>query len=274
MIYKINSKIWLIYYINYYLGIDGFADTCYNKLMKIKDFESLGLSTKEASVYISLLEIGNGTALDVSEKALLPKSTVHDVLKDLRNMGLVSSYRKKNKIIFSAGDPSLLVSRVESQRQTLERLLPELNLFYGEKKHKPRVRLYESKQGIEVATREMVLETKEIMLISPLVSTYSTFPEFFPEAGKQRVRHAIRARVLATQQSGVESIVEKDLEMLRETRFLPKNLSIKASVWIWSGKAIFHDISGNPSVLFIEDENIVGLLMTLFELLWKQSENN
>jgi HTH-type transcriptional regulator, sugar sensing transcriptional regulator len=239
--------------------------------MNVRDLEGLGLSDRGAKIYLALLEIGQATALEISEKIKVPKSTVHDTLKYLSGMGLATHYSRKNRIIFTPGNPDVLAERIEKTEKTFNRILPELKLLYVGDRKRPRVRFYETKEGIEAAITEMVAETKEILFISHLSSANTALPEFFPKAAQERIKHEIRARVLASGEVDIEKFKIRDQEMLRETRALDGKMSFKSDLWLWSGKAFFFETTGQ-SVLSIEDENMVGLLISLFEMLWRSSE--
>ena len=62
--------------------------------MDITIFKKLGLSEKEAAVYLSLLEHGASSVRNLAVLAGLNRGTTYDILKKLQELGLASFYHK------------------------------------------------------------------------------------------------------------------------------------------------------------------------------------
>lgn len=99
--------------------------------MKLTKLEQLGLTKKQAKIYLACLELGSGTAQQIAEKARLPKSTVYDIMNSLISNGLVHTYRKGKKKYFSAADPELLQDKLKRQKQALDEIFPELQVLFS-----------------------------------------------------------------------------------------------------------------------------------------------
>ena len=57
---------------------------------------NLGLSERESSVYLALLELGQTTTGPLSKKSSIPNSKIYEVLNSLEEKGLVSWVLKNN----------------------------------------------------------------------------------------------------------------------------------------------------------------------------------
>src|SRR3989344_2015163 len=112
--------------------------------MNISDLEKLGLEKKVARAYLACLEMGSGTALQISKKIGVPKSTVHDLMNGLVAKGLASTYLKKSKKYYSASDPEIIGEKTKQQMQVFERILPELRAMAYSVVGKPLVRYYDT----------------------------------------------------------------------------------------------------------------------------------
>ena len=51
--------------------------------------ENLGLSEKEAEIYLALLELGTGTVVEVAKKSGVKRPTAYLVLDELKKMGYI-----------------------------------------------------------------------------------------------------------------------------------------------------------------------------------------
>jgi sugar-specific transcriptional regulator TrmB len=65
----------------------------------------LGLSEKEAAVYLATLELGEDTALNIAEKSQVNRTTTYVILEKLMKLGLASTVERGKKTVFVAEDP-------------------------------------------------------------------------------------------------------------------------------------------------------------------------
>src|SRR3989344_3657294 len=166
--------------------------------MNISDLEKLGLEKKVARAYLACLEMGSGTALQISKKIGVPKSTVHDLLNGLVAKGLASTYLKKSKKYYSISNPEIIGEKVSQQLQTFEKILPELQALAYKGTGKTKVRYYDTKIGIEIAVKEMFAEAKELIFFGNVSAAFQAYPEYFPSYIKGRVKHGITSRGIVT----------------------------------------------------------------------------
>lgn len=104
-------------------------------MTSIQNFlKSVGLTEKESKIYITLLELGPQAASVIARKVKLPRSSTFFQLDHLVEKGFVKKEIKTSVQYFSAVSPQGLKrvlkrnqKRVESQLETLEGLIPELN---------------------------------------------------------------------------------------------------------------------------------------------------
>jgi len=63
-----------------------------------KYLKSIELSDKEIKVYVSALELGESTVIDISKKSRVNRTTIYPVIDSLQEKGLVSLAQKGKKI--------------------------------------------------------------------------------------------------------------------------------------------------------------------------------
>jgi sugar-specific transcriptional regulator TrmB len=132
-----------------------------------KYLEDLGLSEKEAKVYLSLLEVDNDSVLDLAEKTKINRTTIYPVLESLSKKGLISEVKVDKKVRFQAEPPERLETYVERQKIVLEEhakrlkdVIPQLKSVQRETGERPVVKLYDGKEGI-ISSLEDFFETKD-----------------------------------------------------------------------------------------------------------------
>lgn len=86
----------------------------------------LGLSAHESAVYLALLTIGDSTTGPVIKHTQLHRQFVYTALERLEKKGLVSSVLRRNRKVFSASHPSILLQLEEQRRGELQSLIPAL----------------------------------------------------------------------------------------------------------------------------------------------------
>jgi len=98
--------------------------------------EKIGLSEKEALVYIALATLQSATAYHIAQHCDVKKPTVYVILEDLRKKGLVLIVPHAKKMLFA---PRSLDEYLEEQREHIraaERIIPSLaELSQGERAH-------------------------------------------------------------------------------------------------------------------------------------------
>src|SRR5689334_22685697 len=105
----------------------------------LKELEDIGLSEKEARVYLAALELGRTTAEKLATQAKVNRSTTYVQLESLMQKGLMSTYVEGKKTYFAPESPEFLrqvfvkqQAELAAKKGGLEQILPELvHLFEG-----------------------------------------------------------------------------------------------------------------------------------------------
>jgi sugar-specific transcriptional regulator TrmB len=99
----------------------------------ISHIEELGLSNKEARIYVSLLTLGPSPVQRIADQSGIKRVTTYVILESLIGLGLVSQSVKGKKTYLIAEDPANLRRLLEKrerelneQKHNFEQLLPEL----------------------------------------------------------------------------------------------------------------------------------------------------
>lgn len=119
-----------------------------------KYLEELGLSDKEAIVYLALLQFDAATPAEIAKKTGLNRSTAYVVLESLGKKGLASEMDSGKKIHYQAAAPERLETYVEQQQLRLEELgerlkdiIPQIKSVERESGERPLVKFYDGKEA-------------------------------------------------------------------------------------------------------------------------------
>lgn len=133
-----------------------------------KYLQEIGLSEKEASVYIALLAFDKAPVADISKKAKVKRPTTYNILVSLANKGLVSEVVVGKKTLYIAEPPERLESYIsrqvfllEENKKSLNKVIPQLKSLQREEGEKPVVQFFEGKEGIISTTKDLFEEKFE-----------------------------------------------------------------------------------------------------------------
>lgn len=120
-----------------------------------KYLKDIGLSDKEAAIYIALLSFDKALIAEISEKAGVKRPTTYVVLESLAKKGLVSESNAGKKTFYMAEPPEKLELFVERQihlleenKKSLDLIIPQLRGMRREEGEKPVVQFFEGKEGV------------------------------------------------------------------------------------------------------------------------------
>lgn len=195
--------------------------------MLTQELKKLGLSDKEAKVYLASLELGPSPIKDIAKQANLNRATTYVIIDSLIEKGLASSFTKGKKKYFSTESPDRLLSllrvrekETQEQEREFKRVLPELREIYNLSGEKPKVRFFEGKEGIKAIQEDISnTKTKTMEEFFNLDIAYEIFPPG-PKDHRRKMKQKLRdipIRIIYT--SRKENILPKK-EGLRENRFV------------------------------------------------------
>jgi predicted transcriptional regulator len=204
-----------------------------NDQLLVSHVEELGLSNKEARVYLASLGLGPASVQKIADEAGIKRVTTYVILESLVGLGLVSQTVKGKKTYFVAEDPvnlERLIDRrrleLKEQKHNFDQILPELQNLKMQPKDSPTVKFYDSTDGIKTILNSFLEHAKSpdierVYGFSNLDLVLSFFPEFRASmANPWRSEAGIHSQFLYTSSQG--PIMRKTDEIRnRESRWLP-----------------------------------------------------
>lgn len=241
-----------------------------------KDLINLGLKAKEAKIYLSALELGYASVLEIAKKAEINRPTAYVVLEALMKKGLISTFEKGKKRYFTAESPEKLKDiikyeyiELKQKEEDVKGLIPELNIMYNLGGEKPKVRFFEGKEGLRTI-REDIIKSKVTSLdqIVPLDEVYRVLPPSSTDHRKEMARKLknVPERIIYTSKKG--SFLGKK-EGNKDRKYVPlKKFPFSAEINIYGNKLAIATYKGKIIGVIIESKEIASTMKQIFELSW------
>ena len=244
----------------------------------MKELEDLGLSEKEARVYLASLEIGRATADQLAKHANIVRPTTYVQIKALMEMGLMSTYEEGKKTYFAPESPSALKRLLEKKKEALRTsesllssMLPDLTRQFEGAGERPVVRFFPGKEGLASA-REEILTTREkkvYAVFSPEHMSRIFSSEYLDDYSDRRRALGIHSVGIYNQK---EMFDRAGLDQLTERRQLPPELeSLSVDIYITDNKVTILSLEGSLFGFVMESDQLASSMKAIFSFLWTSS---
>lgn len=240
-----------------------------------------GLEARVARLYLALLELGEASVLSLSKHAGVERTVIYYLLNDLRQLGLIKEVRdERNRLRLLPNPPERLSTLAAERQERVEAALPDLKALYNERhKNKPLIQLYEGLAGIDTMYDDVIASMKKLpeadreVLTYISMDLYSQLPVRNQESFReQRKRYHIRMRALSEESQIGQSFQERDVEELRQIKFIPERKQpFLAAFVIYGNKIAQYNLKGQVFVTVIEDQALADLQRTAFNLAWQSA---
>ena len=242
----------------------------------LKQLQDLGLSEKEAAVYMAALEIGRATAYQLAKHAKIKRPTTYVQLESLMKMGLMSTYEEDKKTYFAPESPELLKrlltkqkDELASKEKSLSDMLPGLIQQFSSAGERPVVRFFPGKEGV-AAAREEVLTTKEkkiYIIFSPEKLSQVFSQQYLDEYSDRRRALGIHSKGIYTYK---EFFSHAGDDGLTERRYLsPAELPLTVDIFVFDDKIAIHSLNENMFGLIVQSVDIAKSVQFIFDFLWR-----
>jgi sugar-specific transcriptional regulator TrmB len=238
-----------------------------------KYLQDIGLSEKEAIVYISLLSVENSSVLDLSKKTKLNRSTTYVILESLAKKGLVTETTVGKKTHYQAEPPERLETYVEQrkimldeQSKKLKDVIPQIKSVQREGGEKPIVKLFEGKDGI-LSLNADLYENDDQGGIAHLIYSSDLLDSVFSKEErakykKVRLEKGVKTRVFYT--STKNDIPSDDTG--ERIKIDPEKYPITCDISIYKDRVRIGILGKKLSGIFIKSQDLANTLRSLFSL--------
>lgn len=249
-----------------------------------RELTHLGLTGKEAAVYLAAMELGPSVAQDISKKAKVNRATTYVMIDSLKGRGLMSSFTKGNKKFFAAESPDRLLSMIRLQRQELEgkeaefeQVLPKLSALFNVEGTKPQIRFLEGMEGIKTIQEEMAQLQGESVQIVSFDDSYDFVGRVMEKSHYEAYKTARQAEsplraLLVVKDKG---LFDQTIKMIKNTeiRILPyEEFPVHGEISIKEDRVILFSYKSALVAMVITSQVLADTLRVMFELAWRGAE--
>ncbi|MBI5071564.1 hypothetical protein HZB93_01590 [Candidatus Falkowbacteria bacterium] len=243
-----------------------------------KELQKLGLSDKEAKVYLSSMELGPTPVQEISKKAGVNRATTYVMIESLISRGLMSSFEKGKKRFFTAESPLRLLAllrkeeaEIKDKMRNLEEIIPHMNTLLAKVEERPRVRFYEGKEGLK-AVREDFLRTHD-KRIETIYSADYIRQVFTDDERKEyvdkRTEKGIKVRSIYTFEKGTLAVKDKTATRCK----IPvSKFPLFCDIVMYSNNVAITSLKGRLFGIIVESKEFADTMRSIFELSWEAAE--
>lgn len=239
-----------------------------------KYLREIGLSEKEAEVYLALLAGDSFSILEVAKKTKINRTTIYPVIKSLSEKGLVSETTINSKTHYQAESPERLETYLERQKILLEEnskkmkdVIPQLKSIQREIGERPVVKYFEGKDGI-VSVNEDIFKDPSPEELAYMIYSKDLVDEVFKreETTKfktRRVDKKIKGFSVYTYKKGD---IPSDETSIR-TKIDADKYPISSDITIYKDRVRIATLKKNLSGIYIQSTDLAETLKSLIRLI-------
>lgn len=244
-----------------------------------KKLLEIGLSGKEADVYLATLKLGRGVASKIAREAHMVRTTVYDILGLLFDKGLVTLTGKEPKQEYVAESPDKLreyiLSEVNKKQEDLKEtesiLIPELKSIHNVK-NRPKIMFYEGEEGMKRVYEDTLTSREPIRAYASVENMHVGLPNYFPKYYERRAGKGIFIRAIVPDSPTGRERKSLDKHEMRETALVPKNLfDFSPEINIYDDKVMIASWKEKLGVI-IKSAEIAEAMKKIYELAWSEAK--
>ncbi|PIZ75670.1 hypothetical protein COY05_03400 [Candidatus Peregrinibacteria bacterium CG_4_10_14_0_2_um_filter_38_24] len=231
-----------------------------------KVLQNIGLSEKEAKVYLTLLELREALPSTIARLAAVKRPTVYVILEQLQRKGLVSHVKRGRIICFQAVTPHSLVEDQHDKYSALEKALPELLNLHERYSSTPQMSVFEGKEGLIKMMEDTLTTSTELLCWANVERAVDCLKDYYPTYIKKKVQRKIWLRGVLTESKTARRFKEKGKTELREIYIIPSNkFPFKNEINIYDDKVAIISHEDEVGVI-IQNKNIADMQRSIFKL--------
>lgn len=235
----------------------------------------IGINGTLYKLYTAAIELGEAPIAAVAAHAGMVRTTAYDALSRLEHEGLITLQERRGKRFVIALDPNTLLEKLDSRRQMLSELMPQLRSMYNRAKGKPQIRFYEGIEGIRTALHDTLSTTETPKVVRGILS----MEELMQTPGREemdrfiddRVDAGIWLKVIRSEQKDIEPIWPSSKDKLRELRYCPPDMVLSMTTFIYDQRVCLISSKQENYGMIIDSVEFASMQRTLFDAVWALS---
>ncbi len=237
---------------------------------------NLGLSDKEAAVYLTALSLGPTTALKISRVANLKRATVYTVIDSLKQKGLVNLEIKGFKTLFVAETPERLEGMLKRKTEELREVLPDLTALFNLKGGEGKIKFYEGLTAVK-SVYEMLLDEirphEDYLVIGEQELWYTLDKDYFQKFIERRAKLNITIRLLFRDSRLAREHQKKERNFNEKIKILPSQTLLTTNTVITPEMLVIHQLTPPITAIVIKNKSAIQTQREFFEIIWQSIDS-
>ncbi len=239
------------------------------------NLHTLGVTDEETTIYLSALEHGSVTVLELARNTGIPRTTVYLLIESLLEKKLLLLSSDEKKKLYTPAPPEELIHLAQRKKEKLQETvhslrsdLPQLQALFSLHHHKPKVSYYEGLEEVKkIFESSLQFEKIYVYLLSSGSSTY--FGSYLGE-----YRNALRNKMRYSREILNQSIenlhyMKKENNVRNEVVLLSQQYDINIDILMYGDKLAYITYKNDlPQALVIDDKDIQYMEKIKFNLIW------
>jgi len=252
-----------------------------------KSLEDLGLTQNEITVYTYLVSKGESYGNQIYKENSLDKSAAYKAITALISKGFVVSSGDSRNKLYKISPKYQIVSLFEQKKAEVENsklsfltALEDVEQYSADHYHDENVKVFTGADAYTSYHKEMLrgnVETIRTLASSKVAEMFAGGKSVMEATNRwfieERVKKNIAVQVLFDSVSIPEKYDMTDLKLLKECRRYQKILNHQSMFSTFGDRVGFTTLkNGKYWALVIKDPLIVGLLNSIYDAMWEESE--
>ncbi len=249
----------------------------------VKILSTVGFTESQAKVYMSCLQLGDGSVLTIAKGAGLKRPSVYLILDELEKMGLSTRIKKGKKIAYHAVKPEKIATDLEDKLDRVHTILPFLKAIHNINPEKPSIRISETIQAVQALYNEIFTYLKhhpseELLIYGSLKDALENFKvsvvDYFYEV-MEKSRNSIRE--IGNDDMETRHYFKRShrINPRHELRLIRPNEGsfLQTDNMIYGNTLVLFSVKKEIFAITIESASVVETYRTLFNMAWRSGKS-
>lgn len=237
--------------------------------------QNLGLSDKEAAVYVAVLELGESTVNPIAQRSGIKRTSIYYFIDHLVELGLIEVAVIRNRKHFTARSPEYLSALQERRLKEVQDAIPQFMSLFNTSTNKPKISYYEGPEQV----RQIMLEElrhKIVRSIWPMkeVTEMIGGGQFMERLVSQLKEKGTHVKVIRFPQQEIEyeGWQNRPKESWRDIRYAQPGIYFPLAIQIYDEDTVAFISSKKEGFgILIESAELGAAMIYLFEMFWEQT---
>lgn len=231
----------------------------------------VGIDDKEARVYLAILELGNATVIDISNRSSIKRTTIYFILEKLKSIGMVHEANIDTKTFYTAERPENIIRQY---KEKVDQLSSSLNLFQalGRKGiDRSQIHFFDSEEGFKMVWRTLFRsgEKEYLIITDPREMLHFVRKNYITgKIIKEKLELGIKSRQLVAASEYAKEIVVKDKDENRVSKTLPREYPLHYTTIIFGDTVALISPLLENIIMLCKSRAFAGSQRSLFNIVW------